>query len=244
MSRDIDAVLRGWEYRPEVVQAKITQAGDRRQVILMRVDLGVLQLETAGRPDGGRPHGFPTYFDYLRHQAARIERDGGGFTLSEAQCQEADREFVQYYQRRICWLSLRQYTKAVADADHTLELMDFVRDHSPNEDYTLAHEQYRGFVLFHRTQAAAAGAAERDDPEGAVDAIRAGLARLRDFFADHEVEERMEEDGMVRQLRKMERSLRELHQLGPTLQEQLESAVRREDYEEAARLRDALRHKE
>ena len=29
--------------------------------------------------------------------------------------------------------------------------MDFVRDHSPNDEYKLAHEQYRGFVLFHRT---------------------------------------------------------------------------------------------
>jgi hypothetical protein len=243
MSRDIDTVLRGWDYRPDAVQAKIVQAGDRRQVILMRVDLGVLQLETAGRPDGGRPHGFPTYLDYLRHQIARAERNGGTFELSEHQCQEADREFAQYYQRRICWLSLRQYTKAVADADHTLELMDIVRDHSPSEDYTLAHEQYRGFVLFHRTQAAAAGAAERDDPEAAVDAIREGLDQLRDFFADHEVEERMEEDGMVRQLRKMERTLRELHGLGPTLHEQLESAVAREDYEEAARLRDQIRRK-
>jgi protein-arginine kinase activator protein McsA len=46
---------------------------------------------------------------------------------------------------------------------------------------------------------------------------------------------------MVQQLRKLERSLRELHGIEETLQEQLERAVANEEYETAARLRDALR---
>src|SRR5947209_3099995 len=85
--------------------------------------------------------------------------------------QRADREFVQYYHRRISSLSLRRFQEAVADADHTLELMDLVRAHSPGEDFTRSHEQYRGFVLFHRTQAATALALDRKDPEKAVDEI-------------------------------------------------------------------------
>ena len=52
MSRDIDDALDGWEYKPDVVQARVTEAGDGRDVIQMRLDLGVLQLELAGRPDG------------------------------------------------------------------------------------------------------------------------------------------------------------------------------------------------
>ena len=63
-------------------------------------------------------------------------------------------------------------------------IMDFVRDHSPSEEYTDAHERYRGFVLFHRTQAASALAAERNDAEGAIDAIREGLHKMRAFFVD------------------------------------------------------------
>ena len=70
------------------------------------------------------------------------------------QCREADREFVQYYHRRLCWLAMREFSKAMHDADHTLLLMDFCRDHSPDEEWTMSHEQYRPFVLFHRTQAA------------------------------------------------------------------------------------------
>src|SRR5262245_21753784 len=238
MSRDIDGVLRDWEYRPDEVQARLVTAGDGRPVIQMRIELGVLQLEAEGRPDGATPHGRPTYFDHLRDRAAEAEAAGRPFVLDDEQCREADREFVQFYRRRVCWLALREFDRATRDADHTLAFMDFVRDHSPSEEYTVAHERYRGFVLFHRTQAAAACAAERDDPEAAVEAIRSGLARLRDLFATHELEDVMEEDGMVRHLRLMEQRLRDRHNIGLTLREQLDRAIADERYEEAARLRD------
>jgi hypothetical protein len=140
-------------------------------------------------------------------------------------------------------MALRNFTRAVADADHTLAFMDFVRDHSPDEEYTQAHEQYRGFVIFQRTQSAVARALEKDNAEQAIDEIQNGLERLRAFFAAFEVEEQMEEDGMVQQLRKMEKSLRDTHGIEATLNEQLNEAVAREDYEAAARLRDALRRR-
>jgi hypothetical protein len=203
MNQDIDAALRGWDYKTGMVQARLVQAKDGRQIIQMRVDLGLLQIETTGRPDGTRPHDCATYFDYLKKQARVADRAGQSFVLSEEQCEEADREFMQFYHRRICWLALRNYLRAVADADHTLAFMDFICDHAPSEEYALAHEQYRGFVLFHRTQAAAAESVEHGDPETAIDAIHEGLSLMRQFFAAREAEELMDEDGMVQQLRKM-----------------------------------------
>lgn len=243
MNQDIDQALRGWEYKPGVVQARLVQAGDGRQVIQMRVDLGLLQIEPVGRPDGTQPHGFATYFAYLKDQARVARSAGRHLVLSEEQCQEADREFLQFYHRRICWLALRGHDRAVKDADHTLALMDFVRDHSPSEDYTQAHEQYRGYVLYQRTRAAADLRLEKDDPEGAVDEIRSGLARMRQFFAAFDAEEQMDEDGMVQALRQLEESIRAEHHLGPTLQEQLDRAIANEEYETAARLRDQLRRR-
>jgi hypothetical protein len=246
MRQDIDAALKGWDYKTGMVQARMVEGSDGRQVLQMRIDLGVLQIETSGRPDGTRPHNCSTYFDFLQKKARIAERPGkqGKFVLNEEECQEADREFVQYYHRRICWLALRNYANAIADADHTLACMDFVRDHSPSEEYMQAHEQYRGFVIFHRTQAAAALALEKNNPEKGIDEIRAGLARLRSFFATYDAEEQMEEDGMVQQLRKMERSLRDAHNIAETLQEQLDRAVANEEYEIAAKIRDKLRRRE
>jgi hypothetical protein len=244
VQRHIDHALEGWDFQAGIVQARLVHGSDNRQVIQMRVDLGVLQMETSNRPDGQRPHGYATYFDFLQHEARVASRQGRPFALDEEQCQEADREFVQFYHRRISWLALRHYAKAIGDSDHTLAFMNFIREHSPSDEYTQAHEQYRGFVTFQRTQGAAALALEQNNPEAAIDAVRDGLARLKEFFASFNADEQMEEDGMVQHLRKIESSLREQHKIQATLKEQLDEAVANENYEEAARLRDALKKRE
>jgi hypothetical protein len=244
VNQDIDNALRGWEYKPGVIQARLVKAADGREVIQMRVDLGVLQIEKGSRPDGARPHGFPTYFAYLRDQARRAEKAGKPLVLSDEQCLEADREFVAFYHRRVCWLALGIYDRAIADADHTLAFMSFVRDHSPGEEYTQAHEQYRGFVLFQRTQARAYLEVEEKRPEAAINALRTGLDQLRSFFAEHGAEEQMEDNAMVQHLEQFEASLRKKYAIAATLQEQLDRAVADEDYEKAARLRDELKRKQ
>lgn len=244
MSQDIDEALRGWEVKAGTVQARQVEAADGRQVLQMRLDLGIVQMESENRPDGTRPHGFPTYFKYLQFQADEKGRQGRRFVLSEEQCMEADREFIQFYHRRICWMALENFRRAVADADHTLAFMDFIRDHSPNDDYTQAHEQYRGFVMFHRIESAAALRVQEKSPETAIDEITSGLEKLQAFFVEHNVEEQLDENPMIEQLRKMEQALRQKHGIEATLREQLAKAVANEQYEVAAKLRDALRRRE
>lgn len=239
MDMSIDSILTDWPRLPGEVQTRLVIANDGREVIQIRIDLGVMQLEIKDRPDGERPHGFANYFEYLKDLAASSTE----FVMAPEHCMEADREFVQYYHRRVCWLALRQFDRAAADADHTLHFMDFLAEHSPNAEYTAAHEQYRAFVLFHRTQALAAAAVEMNQPEEAIDAIRAGRVRIRSFFTEHELEDRVSDDGMLIALERMEQSLRQTHGIEATLREQLELAVAQEDYEGAAKLRDALKRK-
>jgi hypothetical protein len=236
--RDIDALLKQWEFQPGEVNARLLRARNGREVLQMRLDMGVLQLETDLRPDGSRPHGAETYYDYLVGEAIR---EGDGFRLSKQQCGEADREFVQYYHRRLCWLSLRDYRRAARDADHSLAFMDFVREHSPDEEWTLSHEQYRPFVLFHRVQAGALAALEDGGAEPAIREINTGLERFRDLFARYGAVEQFAEDELVRRLEEMRESVRRKYDVGSTLDEQLAEAVRAEDYERAARIRDQMR---
>jgi hypothetical protein len=236
--RDIDTILHKWAFRPGEVNARLVKARDGREVLQMRVDMGVLQMETDQRPDGSRPHGAETYYDYL---VGEVIREGGSFRLSKEQCAEADREFVQYYHRRLCWLSLREYSRAARDADHSLAFMDFVREHSPDEEWTLSHEQYRPFVLFHRVQAAALAALQEGGPEPAIAEINTGLARFRELFARYDAEEQYSSDELVRRLEEMREGVRRRYEVGDTLDEQLAAAVRAENYELAAEIRDRIR---
>jgi hypothetical protein len=235
--RHIDAILKDWEFVPGEISARIARGADAREVLQMRIDLGLLQLEVTGRPDGERPGGAETYFDYL---LALTVHEGKDFVLTEEQCAEVDREFVQFYQRRICWLALREFERAVRDADHSLALMNFVRDCSPNEEWTMSHEQYRPFILFHRTQASALVTLEERGPEASIEEINQGLSRMRELYVEFELEDRFEEDELVERLDQLRESLRDHYHVGRTLHEQLADAVAGEQYELAAKLRDEI----
>jgi len=239
--KHIDHILRKWPYNPASVSARICQGTDGRDVLQMRVDMGLLQMEVDGRPDGERPQGYDTYFDYL---LSRTMHEGEELTLSEEECVEVDREFVQFYHRRVCWLRLQQYREAMEDADHTLALMDFCLEHATDEEWIMSHEQYRPFVLFHRIQAGALAELEEDGPEAAVQEVNRGLQRVRELFESHELEDQFEEDELVQRLIRLRESLREEYRVGRTLHERLADAVAAEQYELAAQLRDELRRRE
>ena len=235
---DIDRILQGWPYEPGEISARLVRASDGREVLQMRVEMGVLQLETTGRPDGTQPGGAASYFDYLQELA---EQDGDEpLVLSTEQCSEADREFMQFYHRRICWLALREFRRAANDADHTLAFMDFVKAHSPAEEWTLSHDQYRPFVLFHRTQAAALATLEESGPQEAMQELNQGLDRVHALFVQFDAEDQFESDDLVRRLHELRDTLREQYDLKPSLSEQLAAAVAAEQYELAARIRDQL----
>lgn len=234
---NIDDLLREWSYEPESLSVRIIQGADGRDVLQMRIDMGLLQLELDGRPDGKRPKGFETYYDYMQSEALRF---GDEFVMDDDQCNEVDREFVQFYHRRISWLRLQNYERAIQDADHTLALMNFCKKYAPDDEWTLSHEQYRPFVLFHRTQAAALSSLDEGGPEEAIQAISGGLDSLRDVFEEYEAEEHFEEDELVARLLDLRETLREEYEVGKTLHERLAEAVDAEQYELAARLRDEL----
>jgi len=235
--QDIDQILQTWAYKPGVISARKLRTDSGREVVQMRIEMGVLRMEVYGRPDGGRPEGAENYLDYLIEQQAASTVP---WVMSEEQCAELDCEFVQYYHRRMCWLALRDFGLAVVDADHTLAMMDFAAAHSPDPQWTLGHEQSQPFVLFHRTQAAAFTALEHSGADSAIEEINRGLQRLRTVFREAEAEEQFDRDEQVVQLVRLKEWLREEYHVGQTLEEQLAEAVAAEQYERAAQLRDQI----
>jgi hypothetical protein len=240
--QDIDDILKQWPFDPLNVNVRLLELR-HRAVLQMRVDMGILQMETTGRPDGHQFHGATTYYDYLVKKAARNK----DFKLDEDHCFEIDREFVQFYHRRVCWLQLRQFRNAARDADHTLKLMDFCKQFSSDEQWTISHEQYRPFVLYHRTQAAALAHLSEDDAdesmvavERAIDEVNQGLDTIRNLFVQFDAEEQYEDDELVERLSQFREELRNKYSVALTLKEQLVQAIANEDYELASQLRDQL----
>jgi len=235
--QDIDEILKNWEFDPLGLNVRKLQT-ESREVLQMRVDMGVLQLEVTDRPDGSRPFGHPTMLDYL-HSLTPVDDEAPG--LSDNEMLEVDREFVQFYHRRICWLQLKEFANVVRDAKHTLQLMDACRVCSSDEKWTLSHEQYRPFVMYHRTQAAALHLLEvTEDPESAIECINHGLDELREVFETFDALEQFENDELVQRLTEFRENLRARYEIGETLEERLQKAIENEQYEQAAKLRDEL----
>jgi excinuclease UvrABC helicase subunit UvrB len=87
-------------------------------------------------------------------------------------------------------------------------------------------------------------ALERRRPEEAVDALREGVEKLlhhqRHWWENHDPSE-SPNPSLIEQLRLNEQEIRKNFAVEKTLREQLDEAVAREDYEQAARIRDQIR---
>lgn len=237
-NQHLDDLFAEWPYEFGEVAARKVVGRDGRDLVQLRVDMGIMQLEATGRPDGERFDGHSTYYDYLIHQAAV---EGDEFELDETRCVQIDREFVQFYHRRIAWLSLGEFERAVGDSEHTLLLMDFSSSHAPHAEWAQVHEQYRPFVLFHRAQAAALRDIENLNPESAIVEIEDGIALIEEAYLTHGSEpEVLEDDEFICRLRDMKDALEQQYEIEPPLSKQLADAVASEKYELAAELRDRI----
>ena len=62
----LDDILSQWAFDPTTLNVRLAKGSDGRDVIQMRVDMGILQLETTGRPDGTTYREHESVLEYLQ----------------------------------------------------------------------------------------------------------------------------------------------------------------------------------
>lgn len=243
MSKDIGPILAGWDHDPDEMQVRIIPGDDNREKLQMRVDLGLLQMEIAGRPDGQRPEGGESLLDALEAQARKMASEGEDFTLNPPQCAALMREGVQYYHRYIALFHLERYDLVARDTARNLRLFAFVARHASRPRDRIQFDQYRPYVTMMNARARGLGALERGDHREALHRIDEGIAGIRDFLRDYEQQENEGECQELSFLLGWRKQVERDRPVGPVerLEQQLELAVATEDFEEAARIRDQIR---
>lgn len=253
MTKDISDLLKDWPATEGESSARVIAGDDGVELLQLRIDLGVLQMFFDGRPDGEKPFGQPSLLDHL----LRVTESQSDAEFDSEMWAELDREVMQYYQRRRALLILGAssqergdakkaidcFQRAVRDADHNLQVMDFIDSYCDDEDYVEEHERYRPFVLMHRTLAQAQSELLQSDPDEAVEHLKRGIKAIEEVYEKGDVSEMASQDPSLMQLRSLEEQTRKEHEIVQTLHEQLEAAVRDEEFEDAAELRDQLRAK-
>ncbi|HZL42010.1 MAG TPA: UvrB/UvrC motif-containing protein [Verrucomicrobiae bacterium] len=248
MDFDITGLLEHWDYKPGQVVVRKFKGKDGQEKIQLRVDLGLLQMNTEGRPDGKRPFGHESLFAYFQSKLYRHLAQHGGsdgeFKLKAEDCAKLQIESLQYHHRYICLLQLADYAGVVRDAKHNLAVFDFVAKHSTSEEMAWSLRQFQPQLLMILTRALTMEAMEADDYPAAIDQIETGLEQIRDFYREHSKQDLMEQSGEIHSLETWLLEMRANRPLSAKekLEKALSDAVQREDYERAAQMRDALRN--
>ena len=94
MNYDIGDLLNSWEFKPDEFLARRIRTSKGEEKLQIRIDMGLLQLELDGRPDGQRPHGCPSLLDYYQDLIESRETPEG-FVLGEDECEELFQEAWQ-----------------------------------------------------------------------------------------------------------------------------------------------------
>ena len=124
MNYDLTRLLQSWPYQPGQVAAKRFKGRDGQQKIQLRVDLGVLQMNAEGRPDGKRPLGMESWFHVMqaRLKEHREAHDGSDedFEVGPEECGKLQQECIQYHHRYICLFQLEDFGGVELDCANAL----------------------------------------------------------------------------------------------------------------------------
>jgi len=258
MSRDISQILKDWEYLPDEISVRMVRGDDGREKIQMRVDLGVLQMDVDGRPDGIRPEGHESWLDYYEAQVRQQElaqADAPRLVLGEDECVRLWREAVQYYHRYLSFWHLERFELCARDTARNLRAFAFVRSHAENDRLKIQFDQWRPYVTMMNARAVATPLVRESKLAQALEVIESGIGAIRDFLDEYGQSKRAGEcvelvnleqwhEEVLRQQRAQPPDTKDKANLVAHLRRQLNDAVAHEDFEEAARLRDEIRRLE
>jgi len=244
-SKDLRSVTDDWPYEPGQINVRKIRGVDNRIKIQMRVDLGVLQMEVEGRPDGRRPYDHDSFLMYQLERVEAHQRRNGtdlGFALDEEECREIREEALQYYQRYLANFVLEEYEAVVRDTKRNLDAIDLCAKYASEEDDRYSLEQYRPYIVMMNVRSKALRAIQTSAYRTALAHVETGLKAIKEVYQRFGEPKAYRMSGEVQILKALRREIRKHLPADPVrkIQRKLNRAVAEERYEEAARLRDEL----
>ena len=241
---DLNDLLDGWPHEPGQVKARKIIGRDGSEKIQLRIDLGLIQMEMHGRPDGLRPHGFESLLQYHQSKAAATGNSGDrAYSLSEGDVAALQQEGAQYYHRYLSLFQLRDFQNVIRDTERNIQMLDFVSEHATDEDAKWALEQFRPYIIMMNTRAKASLELKEGNTGEAVRLIEVGKEKIEAFYRAIGQPEWIESSSELGFLNDWLKEVRDAVPLTPLelMERDLKRAIADEAYERAAELRDAIR---
>jgi hypothetical protein len=243
-SPDLRELLERWPFDSENC-ARIVRGTDQREILQVRLPLGIEQYELDGRPDGRRPHDVDSALDFhlARLNEAQARGEADAFRLSPKECAELFEEGVLYYYRYLHLFHLKDWARTARDTSRNLRLFDFVHEHARRKEDRLQLEQWRPYILRMNAIARAMLEVGRQAHDQALKIIRQAIETVEALPALDNPTFQVERDRALDALRE---SAAEIESNRPVserqrLERELRTAVETQEFERAADLRDRIR---
>ncbi len=243
MNKDISSILSGWEYDANSINARWIKGADESAKVQLRVDLGVLQMEAKGRPDGEKPFGFPSLHDYYMDKEATLFNQDKELALDVDGCGELQQEAMQYYYRYLAFYALRHLEGVIADTQHNLNLFELIARCADDDDVAWQFLQYFPYVRMMNARARCESVMETKQYDEAIRIATDAIQALEEFYEENGDAGEGESSGEIEILEDL---LYRVRRERPKTKEEtlhvlLSRAIHKENYERAAELRDAIK---
>lgn len=243
---DLTHLLRSWPLEPGQITARKIIGHDDRPKIQVRIELGVIQMELTGRPDGTRPGEYESRLAQQRHRLKQYRAEAAsetGFVITPDEARELRDEALQYYHRYVALFALGEYQAVLGDTRHILEIDELCRECCMTEEDRMAMQSFRTSSITMKARAEAELALAGGQSKEAIGALDQGLNELRVYFQEIGRPDAFEQANEVSLLRGMRDVL--VPKLPSSqrveLQQRIQAAIEAENFELAAILRDELR---
>jgi hypothetical protein len=182
----LDQILESLEFdvAHPVQTLKLT---DGREVVLIQANaFTLMRIYASGRPDGTRPHGRESYYEYFCQQLTDYQEQHGtdeGFRLTPEDWRSLFEESYDRYIRYLHFAGIKRWADVKRDTDINIAVTNFAKKYAP-PNIAWQSYQYKGYMLMMNGIAGAELSLMEDDRENALSEVDRGIQRIGQFCGE------------------------------------------------------------
>lgn len=180
----------------------VLQIENGREVVVVQPNaFTISRIYATGRPDGMRPHGVDSYYDYFFAKLREYEEQHEtreGFQLESEEWETLFEESFHRYTRYLLFAGIKRWEDVQHDTATNLAVTNLARECAPSEIAWRSY-QYKGYMLMMHSIAKAELSLQEDDTAAALQHIDTGIQQIGEFCGECLREEHGEAENITRE---------------------------------------------
>lgn len=199
--RTFDRILENLNREESLPVRTMEIEGGREVVIVQPNAFTISRIYTTGRPDGFRPQGMDSYYDYFAAKLEEYEAQQGsreGFRLKEEEWQTLFEESFHRYTRYLLFAGIKRWADVERDTAINIAVTNLAREFAPSEVAWQSY-QYKGYMVMMHSIAKAELRLLQGDIQEALQHIDTGIQQIGEYCGECLREEQGEAENVTRE---------------------------------------------